>query len=122
MTTIGAMATCTIYGYKFGQPTKLMAPIDGDKNICGITPGYEEYPDLFIGDINTVEKDMEDLFEYGVCVKSCPETKEASKNLQCKPTAKLKSCVISDTNSYASFSVMRYCVPDYDTLDSSIQS
>ena len=29
---------------------------------------------------------------------------------------------MSDANSYASYSIMRYCVPDYDTLDSSIQS
>ena len=114
------MAACTIYGFSYGQPNKMMAPIDGDSNICGVTPGYEDYPDLFIGDINQAEKNIQEVFEYGTCVKSCPETKKASKEIQCKPTAKITSCTMSDANSYASYSIMRYCVPDYDTLDSSI--
>ena len=48
---LGGMAAATVYGYKNGEPLNLIAPIDGDKNICGMTAGYEDYKHLFIGDI-----------------------------------------------------------------------
>ena len=38
-----AMFICTFYGYMNGEPWKLIAPIDGDGNICGWTAGYEDY-------------------------------------------------------------------------------
>ena len=34
----------TVYGYVNGNPDKLVAPIDGNGNICGYTEGYEDYP------------------------------------------------------------------------------
>ena len=37
------MLTATIYGYVNGSPGKLLAPIDGDRNICGYSAGYEDY-------------------------------------------------------------------------------
>ena len=46
------MFVASIFGYIAGQPWKLVAPIDGDNNICGWTEGYEEYSHLMIGDID----------------------------------------------------------------------
>jgi hypothetical protein len=31
---------------------KLIAPIDGDRNFCGITPGYEKYDKLYFTNLN----------------------------------------------------------------------
>ena len=45
------MAFLTGYGYVNGDPNKLISPIDGDGNICGVTAGYEDYQYLFIADI-----------------------------------------------------------------------
>lgn len=47
------MFWASIYGYVNGNPGKLIAPIDGDKNICGFDPGFEDYPKLYIDDIST---------------------------------------------------------------------
>ena len=47
------MFICTIIGYSSGEPWKLVAPIDGESNICGYTPGYEDYQHLYIGKIST---------------------------------------------------------------------
>lgn len=75
---LGGMAAATVYGYMYGQPTNLVAPIDGDGNICGMTPGYEEYGHLFIGDITSGEADVQNVFDYGICVQSCPKTSAES--------------------------------------------
>ena len=38
------------YGHTYGDVDRLMSPIDGELNICGITPGYEDYSNLFLPD------------------------------------------------------------------------
>ena len=53
------MAACTTHGYLYGEPANLIAPIDGDGNICGMSTGYEDYGHLFIGDITSSEKDID---------------------------------------------------------------
>ena len=84
------MLTAAIYGYVNGDPWKLIAPIDGDKNICGFTPGYGEYPKLYIGSIVKAAQNPNDVFAYGVCVKSCPESN--TDDVECKPTSEVKVC------------------------------
>ena len=37
---IVGMAVATGYGFMNGNPSKLVAPIGGDGNICGVTEGY----------------------------------------------------------------------------------
>jgi len=59
---------------KGANPDLLMAPIDGDGNICGFSPGYENYPDLYIADINAAAAEPASIFKYGVCVSDCPES------------------------------------------------
>lgn len=86
------MFICTFYGYMNGEPWKLVAPIDGDSNICGYTAGYEDYSHLYIGQISTATNptNIYNVFNYGVCVKECP--KEKTDVIECKPTAKVAVC------------------------------
>ena len=115
------MGACTLYGYGYGHPKKLLSPIDGDKNICGVTNGYQDYPYLFIGDISGAIASKESVFMNGVCVKKCPATAEESKTLECKTTKEIDSCNNSELNSYGTTSYLKYCTPIYDTLSPSIR-
>ena len=113
------MGFCTSWGYMNGNPHKLVAPIDGDGNICGVTPGFEDYHYLFIGDIHTVvhTPSTVSLFHYGVCSKTCPETREESMtNFDCKTTTRVTSCDQDDQSAYAGYDIMGYCVPEFESL------
>ena len=112
------MGACTGYGYTHGNPDKLLSPIGGDGNICGVTPGFEEYPYLFIADINAALTG--NIFKYGVCVKKCPQT--AAEAIQCKPTADVRSCTLSAEDKYGSTYFFEYCMPVYETLAPSVQN
>lgn len=122
---LGGMGFCTAYGYANGDPNKLIAPIDGDGNICGVTPGYEDYGYLFIGNIDTLAHNLgggTSTFHYGICVEGCPATSDDSETaLSCKTTTRVTSCNMTETNAYAAYSVMGYCMPEYDTLSSEVQ-
>ena len=114
---LGGMAFLTGYGYQYGHPDKLLSPIGGDGNICGVSPGFEEYPYLFIADINMALTG--NIFKYGVCVKSCPKTSQEA--IQCKPTADVRSCNLSKEDKYGTTYFFEYCMPVYETLDPSVQ-
>ena len=84
--------------------------------------GYVDYPYLFIGDIHSAVEKPTDIFEFGVCAKSCPETAEESKtSLECKTTNEVRSCAMTDVNSYGSYSLFAYCVPHTDTLSEDVK-
>ena len=106
------------YGFMYGHPDKLLSPIGGDGNICGVSPGFEEYPYLFIADINEALKDSTTMFMFGTCVKACPKT--AQENLQCKPTKFVKSCNLEKADKYGTTYFFEYCMPVYETLDPSV--
>ena len=76
---LSGMGYCAAYGFMNGNPDKLLSPIDGDNKICGVTKGYEDYPYLFVADINEALKDSTNMFRYGSCVKACPKT--AAENI-----------------------------------------
>jgi hypothetical protein len=61
----------SIKGYSEGNFDKLIAPIDADNNLCGFDTGFEDYPYLYIFDIDSALS-SDNIFEYGVCVTSCP--------------------------------------------------
>ena len=114
---LSGMGFCTYYGYHNGDPSKLVAPIDGDRHICGVSEGYEEYPYLYIGDIHGAVITPTDIFEFGICVDKCPETRdEPEAGLNCKTTNEIRSCTMSHANSYGSYYILNYCVPEYDSL------
>ena len=37
---LAGMGFCSGYGYMNGHPDKLLSPIGGDGNICGVSPGF----------------------------------------------------------------------------------
>jgi len=116
---LGGMLTATIYGYVSGNPWKLVAPVDGDGRICGYSAGVIDYPDLYITDITVAVLKPTYIFNYGVCVKSCP--KQASDTVECVPTNVANPCVPASSDAYGTDSVFSYCVPIYDTLPYSAQ-
>ena len=38
----------TVYGFIHGKVNRLLAPLDGAGNFCGVTKGYTDYPDLYM--------------------------------------------------------------------------
>ena len=42
------MGFITVWGFIHGKVDKLLAPMDGAGNFCGVTKGYKDYPDLYI--------------------------------------------------------------------------
>ncbi len=108
------MIWSTVYGYVNGNPGKLIAPIDGDKNICGYSAGVEDYPKLYIDDISTAASDPTNVFSYSVCVKSCP--KEKTDAIDCQTTSVTKACTPEPGQEYTTTDFINYCIPVYDSL------
>lgn len=48
---LGAMGFMTVYGFIKGDVDKLLAPLDGAGNFCGVTKGYKNYPYLYIANL-----------------------------------------------------------------------
>mmetsp|Transcript_28906 Transcript_28906/g.35728 ORF Transcript_28906/g.35728 Transcript_28906/m.35728 type:complete len:192 (+) Transcript_28906:191-766(+) len=107
------MGWATIYGYVNGNPGKLIAPIDSNKNICGYDSGLEDYPKLYIDNIVDAAGDPTDIFDYAVCIKDCPEN--ADDAVECAPSHK-GSCQPDPGQGYGTSEFFNYCVPVYDTL------
>lgn len=86
------MLYLTFLGYKGGEINKLIAPVDGDFNLCGWyneTVGHEydnlDYPKLMITDWTALSP--AGLFQSSVCVKECPKTGALTVDFQ--PTAEV---------------------------------
>ena len=116
--TLVSMLVASIYGYSAGEPWKLIAPIDGDNNICGYTPGYEDYTHLYIGNIDQAAQPSEvvSIFDYGICVKECPD--KVPFTIECKPTGEVDDCGAG--SDYTTTELLSYCIPNYDSLPSSV--
>jgi hypothetical protein len=65
------MIFITVYGFAHGQIDKLLAPIDGNDNFCGIGD-YKDYPNLYIGNVLDAVTGPAAAFKTAVCVKTCP--------------------------------------------------
>ena len=113
------MGYCSVFGMMNGHPDKLLSPIGGDGKICGVSPGYEDYPYLYVGDITKALKDSQRMFKWGVCVKKCPKT--ADEKLECKTTKEVKSCNLDKSDRYGSSYFFEYCMPVYETLAPDVQ-
>ena len=100
---LAGMGGCSVYGYMFGQPAKLFAPIDSDGmafilyiyegNICGYDKGYENYKYLYIWDLNQAVQNVLSVFNSAVCVTSCPLYNSTTGNftINCKNTTYMKN-------------------------------
>lgn len=67
---LAAMVFCACYGNKHGHIDKLLAPLDGDDNFCGISHGVEKFPRLYITDLSILS--VKKAFKSAVCVEKCP--------------------------------------------------
>jgi hypothetical protein len=59
------MGYLTYYGFKNGNISKLVAPLDADSNFCG-QDNFTGYDYLYLTNLNTV--DLPTIFSSGVCV------------------------------------------------------
>ena len=73
----------------------MLNPYDGKMNFCGLDPGFEDYPMLYLTNLGAETPDK--IFESGVCIKECPthlnppsENKAKSLDLE-TPSVPLKS-------------------------------
>ena len=111
------MIALAIYGYCEGQVGQMMAPVSGDGQMCGYSPGVEDYPDLYIADIQWSSLHTSDLFKPAVCVKKCP--KENGDTIECVNTKwytdKNANCATYD-DIYGSSEAFGYCLPIEDKL------
>ena len=83
------------YGWVKGDPAKLLIGWDSDRNGCGYTTGFEDYPYLYwpsnpASDLKEAIESLDvdkaiSLLNKGTCVKECPTSKK-SEPVQCKPT------------------------------------
>ena len=64
---VASMGYLGWYGNEHGDVNRLTSPIDADLNICGVTPGYEDYSYLYLSDFSSLS--VTGIFASGVCVK-----------------------------------------------------
>ena len=55
------------YAVSHGDPNLIMSPYDSTGAYCGVTPGYENYPYLWVQNL-----DSSVWFAYTTCVSACP--------------------------------------------------
>merc|ERR1712178_463089 len=77
LVTLVMCLVLSIKGYWVGNFDELIAPIDSDGNLCGEDPGYEDYPYLYIFDIDSAIN-TGNIFSYGVCVNECPDSSNSA--------------------------------------------
>lgn len=102
---VASMFGMCIYGFVAGDPQKMLNPYDGKNNFCGLDPGFEEYPMLYLSDLGL--EDPELIFKSGVCVKECPPRSNK------KVTLETPSGGIEVETTYKSKIVLQYCFPDF---------
>ena len=110
------MLAAAIYGYVNGDPYKLIAPIDGAGNICGFDPGYVEYPKLYIANIIKAAENPHEVFNWGVCVKECPESNTDDVECMTTPPNLVTVCNPGQALQYGTKDIVNYCYPVYDSL------
>ena len=68
----------------------MLNPYDGKMNFCGLDPGFEDYPMLYLTNLGAETPDK--IFESGVCIKECPPSENKAKSLDLEtPSVPLKS-------------------------------
>jgi solute carrier family 44 (choline transporter-like protein), member 2/4/5 len=81
------LGVVSMFGFKNGQPERLLAPLDADGKFCGIDSGYESFPYLYLADLSA---SATDLLSTAVCVSDCPM--DDAIPVSCKPTSIEKDC------------------------------
>ena len=104
---VGSMGYLSYYGHQHGDVERLVAPVDASLNLCGVTPGYEEYKKLYITDFAT--PNINAIFDSALCVKACPT--EVPFVLDCKTNDKVASCDVAADAQYRTKGMLGYCFP-----------
>lgn len=71
-TTIVFCVYFGIYGFMNSNIEQVLAPVDDKGRICGWDAGVEDYPYLFIWNLDAAFEDPYHMFDYGTCVTMCP--------------------------------------------------
>jgi len=69
-------------GFSKGNPTDIISPYDPDGKQCGVTSGYEDYPNVYFTDPTSA-----DNLKLFACVKSCPAADNEAP--ECKGNSKV---------------------------------
>lgn len=113
---LGSMIYLTFLGYSAGELPKLLAPVDGDFNLCGWKNATEgnvynnmDYPKLLITDWS--DPSLGAMFLSSVCVKECPKT--AKLTVDFVPTQQVPELEQAGGEDWEvnSYSVMKICLP-----------
>jgi len=92
---LGGVGVVSAFGYKNGQPQRLLAPLDADGKFCGLD-SYSNYPYLYIMDLNIA---VTEVLSSTVCVASCPMADD--KPVDCKSTPNVDcDCYKTNTCKY----------------------
>tara|TARA_B110000305_G_scaffold163342_1_gene180675 strand:- start:7 stop:231 length:225 start_codon:yes stop_codon:yes gene_type:complete len=67
---MGTMMGLTIHGFIEGNPEKFVAPFDLNEKFCGHDEGLENYPYLYMPNLN--EAGVKGILNTGICVDECP--------------------------------------------------
>jgi len=102
-----SLVAVTWYGYANGNIDYLLAPIDGDKNMCGIDDRVKDYPLLYFTEIDASGLHSK-IFDFAICVKECPDSSTAT--LDCADTSQVTICQMAKVRK--TIRVVNYCVPD----------
>jgi len=78
---LGSLGFLTYYGNANGNVAKLLAPINSDKVLCGLSSEFKDHKYLYLTkwDVETIAKMK--MFDYGVCVNKCPSA--STDTLEC---------------------------------------
>ena len=114
---VGCMGFLTSYGLKYGDMNKLMAPLDGDDNFCGVNNGngkgmnLTSKPYLYLPELSI--SSIKDIFADGVCVDECPKSDSGKINFQ-PNSAVPDNTTLSSFRRYNTKKVLGYCFPTVD--------
>jgi hypothetical protein len=104
------------YAVSHGDPDLIMSPYDSTGAYCGRSPGYENYPYLWVQNLDSTF-----WFAYTTCVSTCPT--QANTVADCKYSADsmVDSCTPMPEPYDSTLFLDRWCLPVYNTLPPSIQ-
>ena len=107
---LGGMGWMTVEGYLLGDVNYMLAPI-GSYNpplVCGYGT-VQDYPYLFVVDLQSAVTPITNFFNYGYCAQSCPKSSTDSVVIYDNGS-------ITVTTTYDTTKVMKYCVPTASAL------
>lgn len=117
---LGALGLMTKHGYSNGSPNQVLAPIDASNKICGYSEGAQDYPYLYIYNIEGALKNSLKLFSYSTCIQSCPT--DLSSTLKCFNQSECNKIQSKQYSDYTTYELFGYCVPNEETLHKSIKA